>query len=423
MHILVIGGGGREHALAWKIRQSSLCDNLFIAPGNPGTGELGMNLDLDTARSHDVIQAIIEHEIDMVIIGPEVPLVVGLADDIKNDSHTKDVMVIGPSKSGARLEGSKAYAKRFMEHFSIPTAGYVKFKATELDHAIEYIDLAETPIVLKADGLAAGKGVLICSDKAEAKAELKEMFSGKFGEASKNVVIEEFLTGREFSVFVITDGKSYKLLPVAKDYKRIGEGDTGLNTGGMGAVSPVPFVTASMMEKVRIRVIDPTLKGLQRGEIDYCGFIFFGLIDVDGDPYVIEYNCRLGDPETEVILPRIKSDLVKLMQSAADGTLADTTVEIDDQSCTTVMLVSGGYPAQYDKGYIIKGLDEIDQSILFHAGTKKSENNIVTNGGRVIAVTSLADDYKAALVKSYKAITHIHFDKQYFRRDIGFDLD
>ena len=421
MRILILGSGGREHALAWKMTQSPLCEALFIAPGNAGTALHGTNLDLGYNDFNGIKKAVIEHHIDLVIVGPEEPLVKGIFDYFKNDDQLSNVKLVGPSQEGAQLEGSKAYAKEFMQEFNIPTAAYKAFNASQLEAGQQYIANTTPPIVLKADGLAAGKGVLILDNIAEAQSELAAMLDGKFGAASSEVVIEAFLSGLEFSVFVLTDGVNYKILPVAKDYKRIGEGDTGLNTGGMGAVSPVPFVNDVMMKKVVDRIVEPTIKGLQSRNITYQGFIFIGLIEVQGEPYVIEYNCRMGDPETEVVLPRIKSDLVPMLASLADERLDEYTLEIDDQAAATVMLVSGGYPGSYEKGKPMSGLESVNESLLFHAGTKQN-GDLVTNGGRVIAITSFGDDFKKAVNTSLANANKIDFDGKYFRTDIGFDL-
>lgn len=422
MNILVLGGGGREHALAWKLRQSPLCKELFIAPGNAGTASAGRNVNLDPNDFKRVGQFVLQEKVDLVVVGPEEPLVRGIYDYFQRDMFLKAIPVIGPSAEGAQLEGSKAYAKQFMVDFGIPTAAYREFTHENIAEGIEYIAQQTPPIVLKADGLAAGKGVLILDDIAEAQRELKAMLEGKFGQASSKVVIEEFLDGIEFSVFVLTDGESYKILPVAKDYKRIGEGDTGLNTGGMGAVSPVPFVTNELMEIVERDIVQPTLRGLKMRNITYRGFIFIGLIRVDGLPYVIEYNCRLGDPETEVIIPRIKTDLVELLRAVGKGDLNKTEIEIDERAATTVMLVSGGYPAAYEKGKPISGIAAVKDSIVFHAGTKQTDAGVVTNGGRVLALTSYGETFAAALATSMKNAEQIQFDRKNYRRDIGFDL-
>lgn len=422
MNILLLGSGGREHAFAWKIRQSPLCDKLIIAPGNAGTTDLGTNIDIDPNDFQAIRMLTIAEKIDMIVVGPEEPLVHGIYNYFQNDLSIEHIAVIGPSRMGAMLEGSKAFAKKFMLEFDIPTAAYREFSKEDLQAGLSYIAEHEVPIVLKADGLAAGKGVLICETVAEAQAAFQEMLGGKFGAASAKVVVEEFLTGIEFSVFVITDGKDYKILPVAKDYKRIGEGDTGLNTGGMGAVSHPPFVDAEMMQKVEERVIKRTIHGIQKTDLTYKGFIFIGFISVNGDPYVIEYNCRMGDPETEVVFPRLKNDLVELMQKMHEGKLAEVEIEIDKRAAATVILVSGGYPEAYEKGKMITGLEEVKGSIVFHAGTKIMGNQIVTNGGRVLAITSFGENFREALELSYQNAEKIQFAKKYYRRDIGFDL-
>lgn len=422
MNILLLGNGGREHAFAWKLVQSSQCDNLFIAPGNAGTAALGQNVDLDPTDFEAVKALVLTEAIDMVVVGPEAPLVAGIYDYFQQSADLKHVALVGPSEEGAKLEGSKAYGKIFMAENNIPTARYREFTPETLEEGIDYIATQTPPIVLKADGLAAGKGVLILDDIAEAQAELRSMLGGKFGEASSKVVIEEFLDGIEFSVFVLTDGQSYKILPVAKDYKRIGEGDVGLNTGGMGAVSPPPFVDAAMMQKVEERIVKPTIQGLQNRQIAYHGFIFLGLIRVNNEPYVIEYNCRMGDPETEVVLPRLKSDLVSLLYAAATDTLATQTIEIDSRAATTIMLVSGGYPEAYAKNKVMTGFDKVSDSLLFHAGTKQVGEEVLTNGGRVLAVTSYGETFKEALAISNKNAALIEFEGKNYRRDIGFDL-
>lgn len=419
MNILLLGSGGREHAFAWKITQSPLCQQLYIAPGNAGTRQHGNNVALSPNDFEAIQDFCKEKNIAMIVVGPEEPLVRGIYDFFEDST----IQVVGPSQMGAQLEGSKAFAKEFMAEMGIPTAAYQEFTVKNLEAGYDFIDAQKPPIVLKADGLAAGKGVLILEDKEQAKKELQLMLGGKFGVASTKVVIEEFLDGIEFSVFVLTDGKSYKTLPIAKDYKRIGEGDTGLNTGGMGAVSPVPFVDKVLMQKVEERVIKPTIEGLQKRNINYKGFVFIGLIRVKGEPYVIEYNCRMGDPETEVVLPRLQSDLVELFQALEDGNLDDFTIEIDQRAATTVMLVSGGYPQQYQKGKAMQGFNKTLHSLLFHAGTKILEDqSIVTNGGRVLAVTSYGSNFKDALKTSYQNAKFIEFEGKYYRKDIGFDL-
>ena len=422
MNILILGGGGREHTFAWKISQSPLCDKLFIAPGNAGTLQHGTNLAISATNFLALKQAVINQQIGLVLVGPEAPLVEGIYDYFKADADLKHVAVIGPSAKGAQLEGSKAFAKEFMAKKNIPTAGYQEVTLATLSEGLNYIDQQTPPIVLKADGLAAGKGVLIIEDKAIAKQELKAMLEGKFGAASQKVVIEQFLDGIEFSVFVVTDGHHYKVLPIAKDYKRIGEGDTGLNTGGMGAVSPVPFVDAALMKKVEERIIIPTVEGIKEQDLEYIGFVFIGLIKVGDDPFVIEYNCRMGDPETEVVLPRLKNDFVEVLIALSKGQLDKVDISIDDRSATTIMLVSGGYPEAYQKGKTITGIESIQDSIVFHAGTTLKEQETLTNGGRVLALTSFGNDFKSALAISKANAAKIQFDKKYFRADIGFDL-
>jgi phosphoribosylamine--glycine ligase len=423
MRVLLLGSGGREHAIAWKISQSSILDELFIAPGNAGTKKHGKNLDLKINDFEAIKRAVIQHAIDMVVVGPEEPLVLGIYDFFKQDPDLKNVGLIGPSKEGAQLEGSKDFAKAFMSRHRIPTAKYGTFDANTLTEGLRFLDAMKGPYVLKADGLAAGKGVLIISDLQEAKKELEEMLIGaKFGQASAKVVIEQFLDGIELSVFAITDGESFKLLPEAKDYKRIGEGDTGLNTGGMGAISPVPFADAAFMDKVLNRVVIPTIKGLKAENITYNGFVFFGLINVKGDPYVIEYNCRMGDPETEVVMPRIKSDILDLFEGVATHTLSERDIQFHDKSAATVMMVAGGYPGDYKKGETIYGLNSITDSMVFHAGTLADGPSVLSNGGRVLAVTSYGKNLESALERSYESISQISFQDAYYRRDIGKDV-
>ncbi len=422
MHILLLGSGGREHALAWKISQSPRCRRLSIAPGNAGTAACGDNVALSLTDFSALRRFAVEQAVDMVVVGPEDPLVQGIWDDFRRDPATRHISVIGPSAEAAQLEGSKAFAKAFMQEFGIPTAAYRAFEAADLNEGLQYIAHHPTPVVLKADGLAAGKGVLICTTTAEAQREFRDMLGGKFGTAGHKVVVEQFLDGIEFSVFALTDGQHYRLLPVAKDYKRIGEGDTGLNTGGMGAVSPPPFITPALMQKVVRRIVEPTLQGIRQRHMSYCGFIFFGLILVDGDPWVIEYNCRMGDPETEVVIPRLRNDIVPLFQRAAAGTLHQTRILTDRRAAATVILASGGYPGDYEKGKRISGIDQCAGSLLFQAGTRQSEDGIFTNGGRVIAVTALAENLAQALSLSRSNAAIIQFDGKYYRRDIGFDL-
>lgn len=423
MTILLLGSGGREHALAWKMVQSSLCQKLFVAPGNAGTHAIATNIAISPTDFGEIKKLVIAEKIDMVVVGPEDPLVLGIYDFFKDDDFLKNIPVIGPSKKGAKLEGSKEFAKEFLLKHRIPTAAYHSFTKETIEKGFHFLESLQPPYVLKADGLAAGKGVLILNDLNEAKFELSNMLlNEKFGIASSKVVIEEFLDGIELSCFVLTDGKNYKVLPTAKDYKRIGEGDTGLNTGGMAAVSPVPFATPELLEKIENRIIKPTIDGLREDKIEYKGFVFIGLIIVDNDPYVIEYNVRMGDPETEAVIPRLKTDLVALFKAVAEEKLNEITLEIDSRAATTIMVVSGGYPEEYQKGKEISGIENVTDSIVFHAGTKLENDKIVSNGGRVLTVTSFGDDYQEAIKKSYQNINKLHFDTMYFRKDIGFDL-
>lgn len=423
MNILVLGSGGREHAFATQLAKSPQCDALFVAPGNAGTRELATNLPIAVTDFNAIKEAVVQHAIDMVVVGPEDPLVQGIYDFFKADQDLNKVMVIGPSAQGAELEGSKERAKEFMAAHQIPTAAYQSFTAKTLAQGKAFLATMNPPYVLKADGLAAGKGVLILDNLLEAQQELELMLAkAKFGKASEKVVVEAFLSGIELSVFVLTDGTSYKVLPTAKDYKRIGEADQGLNTGGMGAISPVPFADQAFMEKIETRIVKPTVDGLKKEGIIYEGFVFIGLIKVGDDPFVIEYNVRMGDPETEAVLPRIKTDLVTLLAATAQKTLSAVTLEIDERAAATIMAVSGGYPEAYEKGKVIDGLSQNQEALVFHAGTTDDGPNVVTNGGRVLAVTSLDKDFREAIKKSYQTLEQISFDKMYFRRDIGFDL-
>ncbi|WP_075590993.1 phosphoribosylamine--glycine ligase [Labilibacter marinus] len=422
MKVLLLGSGGREHALAWKLKQSPKLTELLIAPGNAGTADMGTNIDIDPNDFEAVKKVSVDNQIDMLIVGPEEPLVRGIKNFFLNDPQLASIPVIGPGRRGAQLEGSKEFSKDFMFRYGIPTAKYKAVTLDNLEEGLSFLDEMKAPYVLKADGLAAGKGVLIIDSLDQAKADLETMLKGKFGEASKKVVIEEFLDGIECSVFVLTDGSAYVVLPEAKDYKRIGEGDTGLNTGGMGAISPVPFADEDFMKKVHRRIIQPTVTGLQSDEIPYKGFIFIGLIKIGNDPYVIEYNVRMGDPETEVVMPRIKSDLLELFEATAAKNLKNCTIEIDDQTVTTVMMVSGGYPEAYEKGKEMTGFDQVSDGIAFHAGTKLQDGKVVTNGGRVIAMSGMGANMKEALAKSYKNAEVVNYEGKYYRKDIGFDL-
>ncbi len=423
MNILILGAGGREHTIAWKLSQSPKLTQLFVAPGNAGTSEIAKNIPIGVTDFNEIKEAVLSNKIDMVIVGPEDPLVNGVHDYFLNDDKLKHVPVIGPQKAAAELEGSKEFAKEFMMRHQIPTAAYQSFTSDNLKEGFEFLENLNAPYVLKADGLAAGKGVVILDDLEKAKEELRSMLvDKKFGSASTTVVIEEFLAGIELSVFVLTDGNGYKVLPTAKDYKRIGEGDVGLNTGGMGAISPVPFADQKFMDKIHERIVVPTVEGLKKDHLPYKGFIFIGLIKVGDDPFVIEYNVRLGDPETEVVVPRIKNDLVEVFQAVASEQLNQLDLQLDDRTATTVMLVSGGYPEAYEKGKEISGYDQIEDSLVFHAGTTLNKGRVVTNGGRVMAITSFGDDFKQALKKSYQNIEKISFDRMNYRSDIGFDL-
>lgn len=423
MNILILGSGGREHAFVYQISKSDLCEQLFVAPGNAGTAQIAKNISIGVNDFEAIKQLVIENQVEMVVVGPEDPLVNGIVDFFNTDNELKNVMIIGPSMEAAQLEGSKEFAKEFMKEFNIPTASYQSFTKSEIIKGLQYIESTSPPYVLKADGLAAGKGVVILDNANDAKAELQQMLvDEKFGAASKTVVIEQFLKGIELSVFVLTDGKNYKILPTAKDYKRIGEGDTGLNTGGMGAVSPVPFADEMLMKKIEEKIVKPTIAGIQKRKMNYKGFVFIGLIKVNDEPYVIEYNVRMGDPETEVVLPRIKTDLVALLKATFNEQLNEINLEVDSRAAITVMLVSGGYPEGYEKNKEIKGIEQTEGSIIFHAGTVEKEGKILTNGGRVIAITSLDEDWKKAIKKSYQNAEIINFDRKYFRRDIGFDL-
>ncbi len=423
MNVLVLGSGGREHTFAWKIANSPLCGSLFVAPGNSGTAGIATNLEIRVNDFQSIKKAVLKYDIQMVIVGPEDPLVRGIHDFFLNDPTLKYTAVIGPQKAAAQLEGSKEFAKEFLFRHQIPTAAYQSFTAHEIEKGYDFLETLSPPYVLKADGLAAGKGVLIIKDLNEAKTELKQMLlDSKFGAASAKVVIEEFLDGIELSCFVLTDGENYKILPTAKDYKRIGEGDTGLNTGGMGAISPVPFANETLMAKIEARIVAPTIEGLKIDQLPYKGFVFIGLIVVNNEPMVIEYNVRMGDPETEAVLPRVNTDLMEIFVAIKDQTLNQIDIEISPETATTVVLVSGGYPGPYEKGHPIKGLESVENALVFHAGAKNDGDKIVTSGGRVVAVTAFGNDYKAALSKSYQAISKITFQGMNYRRDLGFDL-
>ncbi|WP_372754722.1 phosphoribosylamine--glycine ligase [Mariniflexile sp.] len=423
MNILILGSGGREHTFAWKIAQSPLCNKLFVAPGNSGTAAIATNVNIGVTDFEAIKTLVLNETIDMVVVGPEDPLVQGVHDYFLNDDAIKHVKVIGPQKEAATLEGSKEFAKEFLYRHNIPTAAYESFTKDTVERGFSFLETLNPPYVLKADGLAAGKGVVILNDLEEAKAELKSMLvDSKFGNASSKVVIEEFLDGIELSCFVLTDGENYKILPTAKDYKRIGEGDTGLNTGGMGAVSPVPFATDEFLSKIEERIVKPTINGFKKDKLPYVGFVFIGLIKVGNDPKVIEYNVRMGDPETEVVLPRLKNDFVEILLAMANGTLDGITIDIDERAATTIMLVSGGYPEDYEKGKEITGIETIKDSIPFHAGAQLKEGKVITSGGRVMAITSYGNTYQEAIKKSYQSIEKLHFDKMYYRKDIGFDL-
>jgi phosphoribosylamine--glycine ligase len=422
MKVLILGGGGREHAMAWKISKSPLCDQLYIAPGNGGTAALGENIQLTNDDAKAISSFLLEEEIDLLIVGPEAPLATGLIDKLRRNDSLDEIIMIGPGFVGAKLESSKSFAKKFMKKYDIPTARYEAFTIENEKEGLEFIESFSPPVVLKADGLAAGKGVLICDTIEEAKLAFSNMLKGQFGKASETVIVEEFLSGREYSVFVLTDGKQYYLLPEAKDYKRVGEGNQGLNTGGMGAVSPVTYYDDALQQKTIERVIKPTIRGIQEESIPYQGFVFFGMIEVGGEPYVIEYNCRMGDPETEVVLPRLENDLLELCKDIHQGDMDPDKISFSKEACATVMLVSGGYPESYQKGKEIHGLEEVNNAIVFHAGTQEDSNTVRTSGGRVIAVSAFGDDYIQAKDKAYKELKKIKFEGQYYRRDIGFDL-